>query len=315
MSKKVSNPYARIITHMRHLCLLDYGDDIEENVEHLNCPGCHATYSKDPWEFGKTVDYPVRLPCYHFYGLKCLAQVAVSEEDAKERSLQCPECDDFHPLLPWEYDTAVSDSVAHYNWAKSDTPVWETEAHYNWAKSDMAIHNAIPVAAFSRNSDGFVDWTKLFMQMYETSYIFDVENRSPRIIDPEQNFSRPLLLLEVALRSMGFFNGDCNLPDVPQLRQDLNDLRNKVDSDRSLLGKQEEDLPQEGYPGQLEAILSRADFRLITFVDAVKELRAKDGKTKRMKYLQEHLCQDISWLLWQKTKDCTIMLSAFSAGI
>lgn len=180
----------------------------------------------------------------------------------------------------------------------------------------MAIHNAISVAAFSCAYDEFVvDWTKLFMHVYEFSYVFYFHDFTPEGGPPDHVFSRPLLLLEVALRSMGFFNGDCNLPDVPQLQQDLNDLRKIVDSDLTLYRLGGKDWPNECYPLGAKDMMSRADYRGTIFADAVMELRAKGEKTRPMKDLQEYLWQDITWFLWQKIKDFLTVLLALLAGI
>lgn len=306
MSLLVNYQYRTTITHVNFLCSLPCEYGMYADLEHQDCPNCHESYSTNSWQFGKTVEYPVRLPCGHIYGLKCLAQMAVS----KEFGHKCPQCIDSNiTLLDPSYDTI--------RWMLSRHPC-DVEV---CTKINLAIHSAISVATFSRKYDGFVDWTKLFMQVYETSYVFSVDRSSLGAVAPDAPdyvFSRPLLLLEVALRTLGFFNGHCNLPNVAQLQQDSDNLRKKLKNLESRSRVQDENLPEKGCQ---QAIISRADSRLTIFVAAVKELRETEEKTRRMKHLQDHLWQDMWWFLWQNTKEFTICLLClcvnliFMAGI
>lgn len=98
-------------------------------------------------------------------------------------------------------------------------------------------------------------------------------------------FIWPFRLLEVALRNKGFFNEDSNLPDVPQLQKDLNDLRKRLDS--------HPDLPEEWYMPEIEVMMPRADLRRTTFVTAVNEMRAEKGEVGWPKHQKTNLLQNI----------------------
>ena len=101
-------------------------------------------------------------------------------------------------------------------------------------------------------------------------------------------------------------DGDRNRPTISQSQQDLNNLKERVDSDQSLYQLQDVDRPED--PVEPETIISSTDSQPTTSDHEAKDLSANEEKTRRMKHLQDHLWQDLRWFLWQKNKE-------FAAGI
>ena len=152
------NPrYSTLLEFLCSLDLVGIDEDLRlEGPKHQNCPGCHEPYSLNSWEFGKRVEYPVRRFCGHVHGLKCLTQMAVSEELGHK---ECPQC---KVLCP-------SDELMRCMERKKRM---EPGNFYNLARIDMAIQNAISTAGLLRDLEQPVDWSKIFIQVYEASYSF-----------------------------------------------------------------------------------------------------------------------------------------------
>lgn len=267
-----------------------------EGLEDRNCPDCHEPYSINSWEFGKKVEYPVRRVCGQLYGLKCLTRMAISEELGHRVCLVC---------------NASHDTMCQMNWMETDNlhelANMEPDTVRELATIDMAIQTAISTAVVSRDLGWLVNWSKIFMQVYEASYISYEGDDSPGVVTPDYVFSRPLLLLEVALRTEGFFKSDCNMPNVPQLQQDLNNLRKKLDSRPAL--------PKEWYMPEIKSMMCKSDLRRTVFVTAVNDLNAEKGEIGWTNHQQDSLQQGTQWFFWQKVNWFMILLLVFLAGL
>ena len=283
-------------TQLEFLCSLDFRDGMEgdlEGLEDQNCPDCHEPYSINSWEVGKKVEYPVRRVCGQLYGLKCLTRMAISEELGRRVCLEC---------------NASHDTMCSMDWMEPDNlhelAHMEPDTVRELATIDMAIQTASSTAVVSRDLGWLVNWSKILMQVYEASYISCEGDDSPGVVTPDYVFSRPLLLLEVALRTKGFFKSDYDMPNVPQLQQDLNNLRKRLDSRPAL--------PKEWYMPEIEVMMSKADLRRTAFVTAVNELNAEKGEIGWTKHQQDSLQQETQWFFWQKVM---ILLLVFLAGL
>ena len=275
--------------HFEFWCSLDL-DGIEEDLfDQPNCPNCHEPFNTKIWEFGKRVEYRVRRSCGHYVGLKCVTRM--EELGQKE----CPKC-----------LSRLSDSVMP--WTKFLKEM-KPDDFRELSITDMAIQNAISTVRVLRGLGRPVDWSKIFMQVYETSFVsYEREdNGLPAVDTPDYVFFLPLLMLEAALRAKGFFELDCDMPNVPQLQQDLDNLKKRLDSRLAL--------PKEWYMPEIKVMMSKADLRRTAFVTAVNELNAEKGEIGWTKHQQGSLRQDIQWSLWQKINLSMILLLIFLAGL